>query len=171
MIVTVRRLPKVAMVEAVSSVWLAIYCIRFRVDTQALLRGLLVLALALDPYLEVGRPALALVQNPETGRIIQGINPLSPTVGLIQTLDQRAPHRRTTIVQVQHSAQAARRARTIGIVTEIRLLTGPLTPSHATDETRGIETGIEMARGGTPTPTLGTIRKLINHHLPGFICT
>ena len=62
--------------------------------------------------------------------------------------------------------QATTRARTIGIVMEIRRTSGPCTTSDATDEVvliaRGKETGIETARGGTPV--LGTIRSSINHH-------
>jgi len=141
------------------------------VDTRTLVRCPLVLALVPALYPEVGKQAPALVPNPEIGRLIQGAKPLSPTMGLIQTLDQHTLHHRFTIGGVPRLVQATTRVRTIGIVTEIRVLSGPLAPLDATHEAvtiaRGKETGTETARGGTLI--LGIIRTLINHrpHEPG----
>ena len=149
-------------VEVDSSVWLGIYSSPCRVGTQALVQYPLVLALVPDHYPEVGRAAPAHVQNPGTGRLVQGASPLGRAMEHIRSLDLRVPRLRAMMMdQVQHLTQ------TIGIVAEILLTTGPLTPSDVTDEVitsvRGIEIGIEMAKGGTTTLG-GTIRNLINHH-------
>ena len=88
-------------------------------------------------------------------------------MGCIRTLDQRAPKRRPTVDKVQHLVQATTRAQAIGIVPGIRLLSGPLARTEASDEVamivRGKGMGIETARGGTPD--LGIIQSLINYRL------